>query len=253
LKNVLWNPAQAWAMQNAADKNLPIILFFVEKDDEETRKLISGQKVAEYSTDKAMFVIVPKVAAAKADAKAGPTVTGGGKSSKPDADAAVAVSPVPVNKLLSEDLWKAYSISKVNTMVVTDWYGNSHSVYASVPKEGVLTKAIDDVPTNFRAAETKVDKELAKLEGHLAKGSDIPALRSALKIFKMEVWGFASVNTSIEKYREIVVRGRERLKAVEAEGNVVALRKLKTDYKGSELDVEVDQAVARLTAAAKKE
>jgi hypothetical protein len=255
LKNVLWNPAESWAFQNAFDKSLPIVLFFVEKDDEDARKLVSGQSVAAYSTDKAMFIIVPKLVEEKAaEAKDGPTVTGGGRAAQPTAKVEVVVgnSPVPFNKLEQADLWKAYGVSKGNTMIVADWFGNSQTTYSSVPKEGVLTRSIDTVPETVKQTETKVNSELKKLDAQLEKGSDSSALKSALKIFKMDVWGFAGVTNSIEKYSQIVSRGRERMNKIEASADVVALRKLKSEYRGSELDNEIDAAVSRITAEMKK-
>jgi hypothetical protein len=251
---VLWNPAQSWVFQNAVDKNLPIVLYFVEADDDETRLTVSGQKVAEYSTDKAMFVIVPKPAAEKvAEVKDGPTVTGGGKSVKEsEAKAETGISPVPVNKLLAADLWKAYGVDKAKTMIVADWFGNSQTVYASAPKEGVITKAIDVVPDTMKQAEAKADKELTKVESALEKANDAAALRSALKIFKMDVVGFASVTKAVEKYGQIINRGRDQMKNIEATGDVTALRKLKSTFRGTELDVEIENAVARVTATTSK-
>lgn len=246
---MLWNPAQAWVFQNAVDKSLPIVLYFVETDDDDTRKTVSGQKVAEYSTDKAMFVIVPKPAAEKVEeAKAGPTVTGGGKAVKEEKKAEVGVSPVPVNKLFAADLWKAYGVDKAKTMIVADWHGNSQTVYASAPKEGVIVKAIDGVPEIMTQTEAKADKEFTKVEAALEKANDAAALRSVLKIFKMDVVGFASVAKTVEKYGQIIARGRDQLKAIEARGDASALRKLKSSYKGTELDVEIDQAVSRVLA-----
>lgn len=253
---MLWNPAQSWVFQNAVDKNLPIVLFFVEKDDEETRKLVNGQKVAEYSTDKAMFVIVPKLEQAASPEKSGPAVTGGGKAAKPEAKTEKvesSTSPVPVSKLSATDLWKAYAVTKANTMIVADWHGNSQTTYTSVPKEGVLTRALDVVPETIRATEAKVDAELVKLNAQLEKGNDGSALKNAMKIFKMDVVGFAGVNTSIEKYNLIIARGRERMKTIEAQGDASAMRKLRSEFKGTDLDAELESAVARLTAATKKE
>lgn len=231
------------------------MLFFVDKDDEETRGKVSGQQYAEYSTDKATFVIVPKPEPVKAldsgKAEKGPAITGVGRGDKAKAESASeAKSPVPVSKLEAADLWKAYGVSKAGTMILADWYGNKQATYASVPKHGVMTRAIDGVPATVTQTKAKIDSEVTKLEAQLEKGNDVAAVKAAMKIFKMDVVGFDGVTKTVEKYQGIVARGRDRLKALEADGDAVGLRKLRADYRGSDIDSEIADAITRVSTKA---
>jgi hypothetical protein len=245
--------------EQAADSSKPVVLYFVDADSEEVRAQITGQKVAEYSIDKAYFVIVPKPASEQvpskdtgADAKSG-EVTGGGKSAsggdakeKEGKAAAVAVSPLPVDRLSAADLWAAYGVTKAGALTVADWYGNPVQSFTTTPKETQVVRALDTVADTVKQSVAKIDAEIKKIDAALEKDNDGAAMKAALRVFKMGQSGHKSVKSTVEKYNTLLARGRDKLQVLETQGDAAGLRKLKGDYRGSDLDAEIDAAVDRV-------
>jgi hypothetical protein len=250
----VWYPSNSPVLERTVELKRPVVLYFVEKDTEAARAGVSGDKLSGYSLDKALFIIVPKAGGDPAGpAQSSPVVTGKERDKSAGADVAAAEQPksvVPTMLLSSSDLWKAYGIKDAGTLVVADWFGNTQTTFASFSREGAVVTAIDDIPNQVEKDAQRLGAEFKKVQAALEKGSDPTALKSILKMFKDGKVGHDSMNSAIEEYRKIETRGRDKLKELEAAGDVKALRKWGADFKGSDLDRDIEAAAKRLKTKA---
>lgn len=237
-------------------------MFFVEKDDEATRDVIKGPKLSPLSKEKANFVLVVRpvpVELPAAEAKPrGPTITSGGKSEKKEdasadgADATQPVtSPIPVSKL-SLELWAAYGVTSANTVVLTDWFGNEKGRYSRIPGESALIKAIDGVAAQVASDAKSLDSDLQKLEKFVAANDDPKAIKQAMKIFKRGLIGHDAVAKTETHYGKLLENGRVKIKSAEDAGDLAGVRALRMVYRDTEIEGEVNAAIARVQASVSK-
>jgi hypothetical protein len=249
LRDVLWYKPESWVLNEVKANTKPVVLYFVDKDDEDSRKAINGEKVAEYSAEKAFFVIVEKPAKSDPPAAARNRDVTGEKRDSEKASEAEVKSPLPVDKLNAADRWEAYGIRASGTVIVADWFGNQMTRFDVTPRgEAPLVRAIDQVPDAFKQTERRLEGELRKVETQFERNNDGAAMKAVMRLFKLDVVGHTPYNTAVERYTVLVTRGRDRVKALEAEGDMAGLRRMRMDFRGSELETEIDSAVSRINA-----
>jgi len=262
---VNWQMPLGGVFEDAKSANKPIVLFFVEKDDEATRDAIRGPKLSPLSKEKANFILVLKpipveMPAAESKPK-GPTITSGGKAEKKaEGEAEKAAeevsepvkSPVPVNRLNAGELWAAFGVTAANTVVVTDWYGNEKGRYARVPTESALVKAVENVPALVEADSKALAGDVEKLEKFVAGNEEPKAVKQALKIFKRGLVGHEAIAKTEGHYAKLIESGKAKMQTLEAAGDTNGLRALKGAYRETEIEGEVTKAISRVQAIAGK-
>lgn len=256
---VQWQSSTSDVWEDAKSNSKPVVLFFVEKDDEATRDGIRGPKVSPLSKEKANFVLVVrplKIEAAAPEKAKGPAITGkkGDGAAKAADDAEIATPSkqiVPLSPLLAADLWKAYGITTANSVVVADWFGNEKAKFARVPSENSLIKTIDGVTPAVERDAKALASDLEKLEQYVSKNEDPKAVKQAVKIFKRGLAGHESIAKTEEHYKKLMENGRTKIRELETAGDAVALRALRGTYRETDLEDEVGKAVTRVVAATK--
>lgn len=255
---VQWQSSTSDVWEDAKSNSKPIVLFFVEKDDEATRDGIRGPKVSPLSKEKANFVLVvrpAKIEEAAPEKVKGPAITGkkgDGEAKVEDADTATSSKQiVPVSKLLAVDLWKAYGVTAANSVVVADWFGNEKAKFVRVPSENNLIKTIDGVTPAVERDAKALASDLEKLEQYVSKNEDPKAVKQAVKIFKRGLAGHDSIAKTEEHYKKLMENGRAKIRELETAGDAVALRALRGTYRETDLEDEVGKAVTRVVAATK--
>jgi hypothetical protein len=262
---VSWQSADGSTFEDAKSSNKPIVLFFVDKDDEATRDAIRGPKVSPLSKEKANFVLVVKptpveLPEATSETKvSGPTITSGGKAEKksessndkPTADVAEVVkSPVPVSKLSAADLWASFEVSAANTVVLVDWLGNEKSRYARVPTESTLIRAIEGVAASVEADAKSLASDFEKLEKYTSGNDDGKSIKQAMKIFKRGLVGHDVIAKTEVHYTKLIENGKSKMAALEAAKDATGLRALKGAYRDTEIENHVSDALTRVQAKA---
>ncbi len=202
------------------------------------------------SRENAFFILVDKPAKdapPDADSRA---VTGSGREAgKEKASEEAVKSATPTDRLNAADRWAAYDIKKSGTLIVADWFGNPTTRFDVTPRgEAPVVRAIDQVPVEFKQVEKRLESELRKVETQFEKNNDGAAMKAVMKLFKLDVVGHTAVNTAVERYTTLVNRGRDRIKSLEAEGDMAGLRRMKLDYRGSDLETEIESAVGRINS-----
>jgi hypothetical protein len=143
---------------------------------------------------------------------------------------------VPTPRLEAADLWAAYGVTKADTFVVADRYGNP---YFTGP-ELTLNEKLTEVAAHFKSARKTLAKEIEAAKVARDKG-DVAAAFNALKEgFKLGLTGYKEANEAAKLYNELIETGRESLKA--AGKDTKALETLAKQYEGTELATEIEAA-----------
>jgi hypothetical protein len=240
-----------------------VVLFFVEKDDEATRDAIRGHNVSAVSKEKAVFILVVKPAevAAPSAERRGPAVTSGGRrsadgeaggESRSGSDATTSVSIVPASPFLAGDLWKAYDVKAAGTVVLADWFGNSKQTWARAPRESEVVRAIDGIAAIVDRDAKVLEGDLKRLEGYVEKDEHDRAVSQAVKMFRRNLAGHETIAKAAEHWTKLMDTGRKEIGSLESEGNVVALRGLRRTYRGTDIEPELNAAIERAAAAARR-
>lgn len=150
---------------------------------------------------------------------------------------APATAIMPAGRLAAADLWAAYGVSKADTFIIADRYGNP----SFTGTEPVLNEKIGEVASNFR----KQRKELRKKNDAAQKAADAGDTKAALaelkEGFKLGLTGYDEAETAAKLYGKLLESGRASLKA--AAKDVKALEALATTYEGTDLAGEIDAAL----------
>ena len=149
-----------------------------------------------------------------------------------------AKAVIPVNPLLAEFPADAYGVNgKKATLLICDWHGNEYIRLDGDLSPAVIFAAIKKLPKKIKDAEKKLKKELDKAKSYVKDENIAKAIKSLKKNFKTGKVGLKSAEGSAELYRDLLAKGREKLKSASNDGSV--LEGLLKDYKGTELEDEI--------------
>ncbi|MDC1141961.1 hypothetical protein OAU50_02620 [Planctomycetota bacterium] len=155
-----------------------------------------------------------------------------------------AESAIPVSPLLSEFPADAYDVNgKKPCLLVCDWHGNAHlRLEGEVTPDAVLG-AIKKLPKKIKDAEKKLAKNLDKANEYVVKEDIAKAIKTLRKNFKTGLVGLKSAEGSAQLYRDLIAQGREKLEGSNGDGTI--LEGLLKDYKGTELEDEINALLAK--------
>lgn len=190
-----------------------IVLYFGDRKDDDT------------FFDKADFI--PEVSASNVVCM---------RVTKPAETKAPAAAIVPAPRLESADLWAAYGITKADTFVLADRYGNPF-VTTSEP---LLNEKLNELSAHFRTARKSLKTHVEAAQAARDKG-DVAGTFTALKEgFKLGLTGYKEAKDAATLYNDCIKTGREQLSA--AGKDAKALEALAKTYEGTELASEIDAA-----------
>jgi hypothetical protein len=194
-----------------------IVLYFGDRKDDD--ELLGKVDVNELVTGKTIICVrVPKAQPAE-PAKA---------------------SPVPADRLAAKDLWAAYGVTATDTFVVADKFGNPYAT----TQETALKDKLTEVASHFRALRKQLRKHVDAAEAAREKSETRAAVEALLEGFKLGVTGYNEAEAAAAMYGELIQDGRSRVKAAGAD--VSKLESLAAQFKGTDLESEIDAALKPL-------
>jgi hypothetical protein len=143
---------------------------------------------------------------------------------------------VPTPRLESADLWAAYGVTKADTFVLADRYGNPFVTTT----EPLLNEKLAELSSHFRTQRKTLKKHIETAQAARDKG-DMAATLAALKDgFKLGLTGYTEAKEASKLYDECIKTGREQLAA--AGKDAKALEALAKTFEGTELASEIEAA-----------
>lgn len=225
---VNWSSADSSALEKAQAAQKPMLIFFPGEDESfSAETYMADLEIAAMVDAEAIFVKVAYTS---------------DREPSPDA----SDSPVPVCKLLSDNPTRDYEVRTYPTFVVADCYGNEFYRTTKQPKAKDLQGYFGKIEGKMEDSEKSLQKNLDKAKDYVAKEDQSKALKSILKNFKEELVGYEAQEETIRLYYEILDAGRTELAALVEDGTEDAAAKLKamkSTFKDTELESEIDEAL----------
>lgn len=223
-----WQKPAASSIESASAEKRPIVLYF--PDEGATDFELYGEDFAELSKTDGMFISIPYT---------------DDREVSPWADKSV----VPTSKLLSDNPSREYGVEVgKNTLVVCDWFGNEYfrtdNRVKSDKLKAMLTKVADLVEDSNKSLQKNLDKATAANE----KANTKDALKMLMKNFDEGVVGLDAQEASIRLYHEIMDSMRTQKDALLENGDAEGLKELAKLAKKTDVEKEIDEALAACAA-----
>jgi hypothetical protein len=223
-----WQKSGASAIESAAADQRPIVVYFPDEADSSWE--LYGDDYAELSKTDGMFVKIPYTDDREVD---------------PWAEKSV----IPTSKLLSSNPSREYNVPVGKaTIVVCDWYGNEYFRTDTKTKADKLKEMITKVAKLAEDSNKKLQKNLDKASEANGKGKTKDAIKSLLNNFEDGIVGLEAQEGSIRLYHEIMDGIRAKKDELLEKGDMEGLKNLAKDVKKTELEKEIDEAMATLKA-----
>jgi hypothetical protein len=223
-----WQKPAASSIESAAADQRPIVVYFPDEADSDFE--LYGEDFAELSKADAMFIEI----AYTDDREVSPWAE---------------ESVVPTSKLLSDNPSREYKVEVGKaTVVVCDWFGNEYFRTDNRVKADKLKAMIVKVADLAEESNKKLQKNLDKAQQAKDKANNKDALKSLMKNFDEGVVGLEAQEGSIRLYHEIMDSIRAEKDALLEKGDMEGLKELAKLVKKTDLEKEVDEAMAELKA-----
>jgi hypothetical protein len=223
-----WQKPSTTSIESAAADKRPIVLYFPDEADSSFE--LYGEDFAELSKTDGMFIKIPYT---------------DDREVSPWAETSV----VPTSKLLSENPSLAYDIDVGKaTVVVCDWFGNEYFRTDTKVKTDKLKVMISKVSDLVEDSNKSLQKTLDKAVASREKANTKDALKKLMDNFETGVVGLDAQEASIRVYHEIMHELREKKDALQEASDVNGLKELAKLVKKTELEKEVDDAIAAVAA-----
>jgi hypothetical protein len=158
-------------------------------------------------------------------------------------------SVIPTSKLLSDNPSREYKVEVGKpTLIVCDWFGNEYFRKDNKLKADQLKTMLAKVADLAEESNKKLQKNLNKAVEAREKANDKEAIKSLLKNFDEGVVGLEAQEASIRVYHEVMDAYRAKKEELLEKGDMEGLKELAKDVKKTELEKEVDEAMAELKA-----
>jgi hypothetical protein len=226
-----WYRPDTEVFEAAAKDKAPIILYFPEEglDPIDASRKLHDAELAKLSEGNTLFVMV------EYNGDRTPGFDDG--------------SPVPTSKLLSPNLSRDYNITRYPSFVVCDWFGNEYDRHTKVPSASALIKSINAVSDLMEKVNEKLQSNLDDANKHLEAKDTKKFLKSALKNFGMGYVGLEAAEETIKLYRKVMDDARAEMDTIlekRPEDGEKRLKDMSKDYRGTELESEIKDALAIL-------
>jgi thioredoxin-related protein len=222
------NPSSDVLEKAAAEKQALLIFFPGEAEEKAGDAYLSGKEIQELSQKSAQFVKIPY----NADREAAP--------SKGD-------NVVPVSKFLSDNPSREFGVKTYPTFIVADSYGNElYRISGKKPTAKELGEQFGLVSKKMDDNGKKLSKNLDMAKKAWETKDYSKSLRPLLANFKDGLVGYDAQNDSIRLYHEMLDSARSEVGTLN-DGSAESVKKLKTmktTFKGTELEKEIDAALA---------
>lgn len=222
------NPSSDVLEKAAAEKQALLIFFPGEAEEKAGDAYLSGKEIQELSQKSAQFVKIPY----NADREAAPS-TGD--------------NVVPVSKFLSDNPSRDFGVKTYPTFIVADSYGNElYRISGKKPTAKELGEQFGLVSKKMDDNGKKLSKNLDVAKKAWETKDYSKSLRPILANFKDGLVGYDAQNDSIRLYHEMLDSARSEVGTLN-DGSAESVKKLKTmktTFKGTELEKEIDAALA---------
>lgn len=215
---VAWKAPVAELFAKAREKAQVLVLYFGEQADDSA--LLKGTDLSPLVQDGCVACVrVPRPAQPIAPVRAG---------------------LAPLARLQQTDLWQAYGVSKADTFVVVDRYGNEYRRGSS----GKLAEAVRGVTKGLKALRARLKAETDTAQAALDAGDVDGALAATRKALKLDVVGYEEAEAALVVYGKLIEKGRAAV--VAAGSDQVLLRALCEKWQGTEVQSAAEAALAQL-------
>lgn len=154
-------------------------------------------------------------------------------------------SVVPTSKLLSDNPSREYDVPVgEHVVVVCDWFGNEYFRTDCKVKANKLEAMIDKVADLAERENKKLQHNLDKAQQCVDKKDDRKAVYELRRNFKEDVVGLDAQEGSIRLYHEIMDRIRDQKDEMVKKGDVDGLKDLAKVVKKTDMEKEIDDAIA---------
>ena len=223
-----WQKPDAASIESATAETRPIVVYFPDEADSDFE--LYGEEFAELSKTDAMFIEI----AYTADREVSPWAE---------------ESVVPTSKLLSDNPSREYKVEVGKaTVVVCDWFGNEYFRTDNRVKVDKLKEMLVKVTDLVKTKNDKLQKNLDKAKQAQEKANTKDAIKSLMKNFDEDVIGLEAQEGSIRLYHEIMDGLRTQKDALVEKGDMEGLKELAKLAKKTELEKEIDEAMASVKA-----
>jgi hypothetical protein len=223
-----WQKPATSSIESAAAEKRPIVVYFPDEADSDFE--LYGEDFAELSQTDGMFIEIPYTDDREVSPWAEKTV-------------------VPTSKLLSDNPSREYNVEVGKaTVVVCDWFGNEYFRTDTRVKADKLKAMLIKVADLAEASNEKLQKNLDKATQAQEKANVKDALKNLMKNFEEGVVGLEAQEASIRLYHEIMDSLREQKDALVEKADVEGLKELAKLVKKTDLEKEVDEAMATVKA-----
>ena len=223
-----WRKPGSDVLEKAAAEKQALLIFFPgEAEEKAGDAFMSGKDIQELSQKSAQFVKIPY----NADREAAPA----------------SDSVVPVSKILSDNPSRDYDVKSYPTFIVADSFGNElYRISGKKPSAKELGEQFGLVSKKMDDNAKKLSKNLDAAKKAWEAKDYSKSLRPLLANFKDELVGYDAQNDSIRLYHEMLDNARSEIGGLN-DGSAESVKKLKTmksTFKGTELEKEIDAALA---------
>jgi hypothetical protein len=223
-----WQAPAAASIESAAADQRPIVVYFPDEVDGDF--VLYGDDFSELSKTDAMFIKIPY-------------------TDNREVDPWAETSVVPTSKLLSSNPSLAYNVPVGKaTVVVCDWFGNEYLRTDTKVRADKLKEMIGKVAGLAEDANKKLQKNLDKAQAAKDKEKTKDAIKSLLSNFEDGYVGLEAQEGSIRLYHEIMDGIRAKKDELVEKGDLEGLKALAKDVKKTEVEKEIDEAMATLKA-----
>ncbi len=218
-----WRSPGMEVLEAAAAEKRPLVVYFANEAD--SIVALVGEDMAELSKTSAIFIKVPHSAE---------------RTPAPDASA----SPVPVNRLLSDNPARDFNVPVGKTAVlILDWYGNEHNRVSTSVKVAVLARHVELVSKRVDDLNGKLEKTLEKAKAAHEQADRKEALKQIMRNFKEGFVGMAAQEETIRLYRAIMDEARAEMEKLAERKDADALRSLAKELKRTDLEQDISNTI----------
>lgn len=202
------------------------MIWFPAENDNDTN--FQGKELADLSKNAAVFVRVPYTS----DREKSPWAV---------------ESVVPTNKLLSDNPSREYNIPvNRSTVIVADSWGNEYFRLSRTPNDRQLQGQIERVKQSVDRENSRLEKDLERAREAYERQDRSRALSSIMKNFKTGKVGMPAQEATVRLYHTILDEARGEVSELVAESDAEGLRALAREFKRTDLESEIDEAIKKL-------
>lgn len=213
-------------MESAARDNMPLVIYFPSEGATDAE--FSGVDIARLSQNNAVFIKVPFTT----DREKSPWLE---------------ETVVPTSRLLSDNPSRDYKVPVGKaTVIVADAWGNEYYRTTSIPTVTQLRGWLVKVSDRVEKENAKLAKNLEKAREAVQNSNRKDAVKLLLTNFKDGVVGLEAQEESIRLYHEIMDATRTEVSELKAAGNKTGLQALLKDFKKTDVEKEIDEAIKSL-------